>query len=173
MRKLMVLAASLVFTAIGSRPADHPRVAAPISVKSPFNVGISVTDVEKSARWYEENLGLVRLKSGTFPAGKFVILASREMSVEIIQHESAVDPRKKLSIAHDYLVQGIFKFGFYVDDLDATVACLKQKHVKFYYEHGEDKELQLRFAIVADDDGNTIQLFEPSPGSHASSETSR
>lgn len=137
--------------------------AAPITVTPQFNFGISVRDAEKTAHWYEENLGLTRTKSGTFPSGKFIILGSPRLSVEIIQDQSAIDPRKQLNVTHDYLLQGVFKIGLYVDDLDATVARLKQRNVRIEHEHGTDEELHLRFAIVFDGDGNTIQLFENKP----------
>ena len=132
-----------------------------ILARPPLNIGLSVADAEKTARWYEETLGLVRRKTSNFPKGKAIILGSSSVEVEIIQHEDATDARKRLNIREDYLAQGIFKFGFYVDNLDATITRLKQRNVKFYYEHGTDEELGLRFAIIADEDGNTIQLFQP------------
>jgi hypothetical protein len=50
-----------------------------------------------------------------------------------------------------------------VDDLDATIARLKQEGVTIHYEHGTDEELHLRFCIINDPDGNTIQMFAKAP----------
>ena len=157
---MIAASATGVVAAAGWMASPERGAAAVVAARPPLNFGISVADVERSARWYEENLGMVRRKSATFPKGKVIILAAPNLEVEIIQHAAAVDARKQLNIREDYLARGIFKVGFYVDDLDATVARLKQHKVKFYYDHGRDEELHLKFAIIADDDGNTIQLFE-------------
>ncbi len=137
--------------------------APPIRAKCPANVGITVADAEKTAAWYEATFGLVRRKSGTFPQGKFIILGSPVLEVEIIQHEASVDARRELKIPNDYLQRGVFKVGFYVDDLDATIARLKERQVRVLMEDGRDPELHLRFALIADPDGNTIQLFQNLP----------
>ncbi len=133
---------------------------APIRAKCPMNFGITVPDAERTAQWYEATLGLVRRKTATFPKGKAIILGSPDLEVEIIQHESSVDGRKQLNIPEGYLMRGIFKIGFYVDDLDSTVTRLKERKTHFYMERGYDEELRLRFAIIADGDGNTIQIFQ-------------
>ncbi len=145
----------------GSQPpaAQGP----PIRAKCPTNIGITVADAEKAAAWYEATFGLARRKSGTFPQGKFIILGSPSLEVEIIQHEASVDARRELKISNDYLQRGVFKVGVYVDDLDTTIARLKERHVRLLMEDGKDPELRLRFAILADPDGNTIQLFQSLP----------
>jgi len=135
----------------------------PVRAKCPTNVGITVADAEKTAAWYEATFGLARRKSGTFPQGRFIILGSPTLEVEIIQHEASVDARRELKIPNDYLQRGVFKVGFYVDDLDATIARLKERQVRLLMEDGRDPELHLRFALIADPDGNTIQLFQSLP----------
>src|SRR5215467_10470474 len=106
------------------------------------------------------NAGTGPAENGDFPQRQAIILGSPDLEVEIIQHESSVDGRKQLNISDDYLMRGIFKIGFYVDDLDATVMRLKERKVSFYMEKGHDEELRLRFAIISDGDGNTIQIFQ-------------
>src|SRR5215470_1378033 len=143
-----------------SNAQSHSEPPSPIRAKCPMNFGITVADAEKTAQWYEATLGLVRKKTATFPKGKVIILGSPDLEVEIIQHESSVDVRKQLNISEDYLKRGIFKIGFYVDDLDAAVTRLKERKAHFYMEKGFDEELGLRFTIITDVDGNTIQLFQ-------------
>ena len=135
----------------------------PIRARCPTNIGITVADAEKTAAWYEATFGLARRKSGTFPQGKFIILGSPSLEVEIIQHEASVDARRELKFSNDYLQRGFFKGGFYVDDLDATIARLKERQVRLLMEDGRDPELHVRFALIADPDGNTIQLFQNLP----------
>ena len=153
---------TIIFSLANSRPRKLSvgEASIPIHAKCPMNFGITVTDAEKTAQWYEAMLGLVRRKTATFPKGKVIILGSPDLEVEVIQHESSVDARKQLNISEDYLKRGIFKIGFYVDDLDAAVTRLKERKVHFYMEKGYDDELRLRFAIITDVDGNTIQLFQ-------------
>jgi len=163
MRMMLLATVSLILAGgvdLGARKCDQAPPSAAVRAKCPFNFEITVADADKSAAWYESTLGLVRRKSVSFPKGKFIILGSPSIEVEIIQHEASVDTRKDLKISEDYLQRGIFKIGFYVDDLDATVARLKERQVHFYMEKGRDAELHLRFALITDLDGNTIQLFE-------------
>jgi len=161
MRIVVLLLSLLVVPAYAGPPAPQSGTpAVPIKVESQYNFGVSARDAEQTAEWYATNFGLGRVKTGTFPGGKFIILGSPRLSVEIIQHDSAVDARKQLNIHDDYLLRGFFKIGFYVKDLDASVARLKRAHVKIDSEHGSDEQLHLRFAIIQDNEGNTIQLFE-------------
>jgi len=164
MRRGVLLLCLLVVFGQAVRPAaENSSPAAPIPLESQFNFGISAEDAEKTAQWYEGSLGLTRVKTGTFPGGKFIILGSPRVSVEIIQQDSAVDARKQLNIDHDYLLHGFFKIGLYVKDLDATIARLKRTNVRIHLERGTDEQLRLRFAIIHDNEGNTIQLFETAP----------
>ncbi len=161
---LCALALAPQLGSAGGAGTQLPAAQGPaIRAKCPTNIGITVADADKAAAWYEATFGLARRKSGAFPQGTFIMLGSPSLEVEIIQHEASVDARRELKISNDYLQRGVFKVGVYVDDLDATIARLKERQVRLLMEDGRDPELHVRFALIADPDGNTIQLFQSLP----------
>ena len=139
-----------------------PKVAtAPeIHLQSPQFFALSVADAAAEARWYQEVLGL-KVQRDFRPPGTaihVVLLKSDALMIELLQHPEA----KPLTQAPDrFLVHGIFKVGFSVPDLDATVQALKAKGVVFIYEITKDPATGLRFAICKDREGNEIQIFSP------------
>src|SRR3954466_7311243 len=139
-----------------------PSATAPpaVHLQSPQFFALSVADAATEARWYQEILGLKVLRDFRPPgtAIHVVLLQSDAVRVERLQHGDA----KPLAQAPDrYLVHGLFKVGFTVPDLDATVRALKAKGVAFPYDLTKDPATGLRFAICKDAEGNEIQIFSP------------
>jgi hypothetical protein len=59
------------------------------------------------------------------------------------------------------MLRGVYKFGFWVSDLDAVFQKLKGMGVTMKQEKPmEDKPFNLRYMLIEDIDGNTIQIFE-------------
>lgn len=131
-----------------------------IHLQSPQFFALSVADAAASARWYQEALELKVLRDFQPPGTTIhvVLLKSDALMIELLQHGEA-KPRTQAPEA--YLVHGIFKVGFSVPDLDATVRALKAKGVTFSYEITQDPATGLRFAICKDREGNEIQIFGP------------
>lgn len=140
--------------------APTPATAPPAHPQAPQFFALSVADAAAEARWYQENLGLKVLRDFRPPgtAIHVVLLQSDALMIELLQHGDA----KPLTQAPDrYLVHGLFKVGFTVPDLEATVRALKAKGVAFPYDVTKDPATGLRFAIFKDVEGNEIQIFSP------------
>jgi len=153
-----MIVVSAFFVTFGATSSRDQKETPAITAHAPFNFGISVHDAEATTQWYEANMGLKLRKTASYAHGKAIILGAGDAEVEIIQDDRAQDVGKGLS---DYQKHGIFKIGFYVLDLDGVVTRLKKNNVHFYHDIFTDEELRLRSAIISDNDGNTIQLFEP------------
>jgi predicted enzyme related to lactoylglutathione lyase len=131
--------------------------------KAPVYFAISVPDLGASVKWYAENLGLtasVLLDGGP---SKVAILQGEGLLVEIVQPPNASAEAKGPGPDEIHLRRGLFKVGFYVKDLDATVAHLQKKGVRLLGSAFSDEKLGLRSILILDNNENIIQLFEVFP----------
>jgi len=131
------------------------------SVRGGF-VAISVPDLDASAKWYAEKLGLKVVKHATSADKRSAvkILVGNGLSVELIVLADAVSLSKiapELKGSHQ--VHGIFKSGVYVDDLDATLKELKARQVTMAFEPFFDSSMQCRMFAIRDNNGNILQFF--------------
>lgn len=136
--------------------AQTPASAPAVRPVAPQFFALSVPDAAASARWYQEMFGLTLLREIKPPDGSvhIFILVSDALHVEILQNKEA-----KPAGQAPFLTHGFFKTGFHVADLEATVAALKAKGVSFAYDITDDPT-GARFAILSDNSGNRIQLFQ-------------
>lgn len=143
-------------------PAPSPAPA--VEALAPQFVGLSVADLDASVRWYQDTLGLRLAEKIQAPDGsaRVAILRGEGLVMELLQHRQSV-PVKKLApdLAGAYLVQGIFKVGFHVWDLDGVVARLRKRGVRFVTDVVDDQAHGQRFVLVEDNGGNTLQIFAP------------
>lgn len=62
--------------------------------------------------------------------------------------------------ADDVLLNGIFKFGFAVDDFDRWAMHFRKQNVAFRGEVVEDPQSGKRMVVLLDPGGNRVQIFE-------------
>jgi catechol 2,3-dioxygenase-like lactoylglutathione lyase family enzyme len=122
---------------------------------------LSVADVNASAGWYTEKLGLKVImpltKSG--PAS-VIVLEGSGLIVELIQHDDAAPLSKAApTVKANYLVHGIFKAGVIVEDFDKTLAMLRERNVPIAFGPFPAKSGQRANVIIRDNAGNLIQFF--------------
>src|ERR1700741_4918743 len=127
----MILAAALPAMAVAQSPtAASP---APIFTTSAVFFALSVSDLDASARWYAEKLGLRMTMSAPrtdATKSKMALLQGGGLTVELVQHDDAAPLGSVLPQARGALfVHGIFKVGFTVDDYDATLAAIRARGV--------------------------------------------
>jgi Lactoylglutathione lyase and related lyases len=126
-------------------------------------VAITVPDLDASAKWYAEKLGLKMVKNHAMrPDNKaaVTILEGNGLAVELIWLADAVPLSKaapQLKGPQD--VYGILKSGIFVDDLDAALKELKSRNVTFAFDTFYDKSTDCRMFAIRDDNGNIIQFF--------------
>jgi catechol 2,3-dioxygenase-like lactoylglutathione lyase family enzyme len=151
---LSVMAASVLLA-----PAHAAQPGPALATRGAF-FALSVADVNASARWYAEKLGLkVTLSPPKEAHGQVVVLEGGGLIVELIQTDQAM-PLAKLSPPVDdpFKIHGFFKAGVIVEDYDATLATLKERGVPMAYGPFTPKEGRRNF-IISDNAGNLIQFF--------------
>jgi catechol 2,3-dioxygenase-like lactoylglutathione lyase family enzyme len=134
----------------------------------PFNVvnggfvAISVPDLDASANWYMEKLGLKRVKHAISADKKsaVTILQGNGLSVELICLAEAASLSKIApALKGSHQVYGIFKVGVFVDDFDAALRELKSRQITFAFEPFFDGSMQCRMFAIRDNNGNILQFF--------------
>jgi catechol 2,3-dioxygenase-like lactoylglutathione lyase family enzyme len=142
-------------------PATTPPTGPPVLTTSGTFFALSVADVEKSAKWYTDKLGLsVAMRAPKTNKMAVVLLGGGGLIVELVQHADS-KPLSQIapSMKETVLIQGIFKVGVVVDDFDKTLAALRERKVEIafgpYLASGE----QSANVIIRDNGGNLIQIF--------------
>lgn len=126
-------------------------------------VALVVPDLDASARWYTDKLGLKVVKERAIRPDKkaaVTILQGNGLSVELIWFADAA-PLAKLApqTSGSQDVHGILKAGIVVDDLDATLKELKARGVAMAFETFYDKAMDSRMFAIGDNNGNILQFF--------------
>ena len=157
--------ATAAFIVLGAAPAGFPsgvRDDAVLQVRGAF-FALSVADVDASARWYEEKLGLgvvMRAPRTDETRSAATVLRGGGLTVELVRHDDARPLRGLVPEGRGALgVHGIFKVGVTVDDLDATLAALRARGVQPAMGPWPRRGDAPANAIIRDAEGNYIQLF--------------
>ena len=119
---------------------------------------IYVPDVERSARFYVGRLGFQEL-SRMPPEGDagYIGLQLHDSRMAIV-HESW--PAERIAVRVGSLPR--FELWIYVDDVDQTVAQLRDAGVAVLAD-AEDMPWGERMAYVSDPDGNPVAIASPPP----------
>ncbi|GGF23514.1 hypothetical protein GCM10010954_22900 [Halobacillus andaensis] len=119
-------------------------------------VFVPVTDLERSKKWYEEHLGLI--KADEWSKGAGYVFPSGSMTIALIKVENT-------EFTTEFTVEGSYKnvyFNLKTDDIEAAHRKLKANHVKT--TDIEDLEFMKKFDFK-DPDGNTISVVSEEPSS--------
>ena len=124
-------------------------------------LSLTTRDAGRMIAWYRTNFDL-RVMRTVRPDGMnltVTILDGPLATVEILARPDArpADPQPQSRI-------GFFKAGFAVDDLDPWLARWQAAGVVFANPPFDDDQPPLREVILADPDGNRIQIIAPIPG---------
>jgi predicted enzyme related to lactoylglutathione lyase len=160
------LAITLVFmgvvTAGVMNAQSHPQND-PLDSLRPYLVGISVPNADQAATWYEQKLGFKSYGAAQTPDGTTAIVVERgSFAVELLQYKDSFSIRRfqpQYNSASGKL-QGISKFAFAVNDLEAALAQLKRQGVHIVREITDVKGMGVSFFLIEDNNGNVIQIFQ-------------
>ena len=152
-------------------PAAAPGQSAESRTEPPFRsaagafLGLSVPDVQASARWYSEKLGLrVVMEAPKRDGAAVAVLEGGRLIVELVQLDAAVPLRSAAPTAKGpEFVHGIFKAGLLVEDFDRTVAMLRARGAEIAYGPFPARGNQRANVVIRDNAGNLIQFFGPGP----------
>lgn len=156
-------APALPATLADSAPAGPSAPAAAqlpiVPDAGPQFFAISVRDVDASARFYRKVFGLATKKELKPGDGGYrvLILGSDRLVVELGHGRDfriGEDPLRR------HLVAGVFKVGFYVTDLSLALRALAEHGISPVVGPFVEKDLGIRSAVIHDNEGNAIQLFE-------------
>jgi len=141
--------------------AQRPAPARPAFTAAGAFFALSVADLDVSARWYEEKLGLTRTMTAPRREGAaVVVLEGGGLVVELVQLDSArALQRIAPSARGPQDVHGFFKAGVIVDDFDRALAELRARGVEIAYGPFPPRAGQRANVIVRDGAGNLLQLF--------------
>lgn len=135
--------------------------AVPPDLEPYFNA-ILVEDIIVSQHWYQEVLGYEVVSESKINEGFSVVnLKKGSAALELIQLSTALSISEAIpGYVAKTRINGFFKMGFLVVDLDQWVTFLQEKQVQFNGNVVQDPVTGKRMVIILDPDGNRVQLFE-------------
>lgn len=161
---LALLCALPACGAAAPMPATTQKAPAPLpSTPAPFFFALSVKDVEASRAWYQKALGF-RLKRKADLPERQIRISILETDQGLLELVELPDSRSLEDLIPDATVRdslrGIYKIGFRVADLDATVRHLEKVAVPLRGKVFTESDGSMRSTQVEDPDHNVVQLFE-------------
>lgn len=149
---------SLISQAAAARTPNKASKATIVATRGAF-FAVSVADLEASAQWYSEKLGLEVVLDVPASGGTAVrVLEGGGLIVELARHDDAVP--SGCAATDPALCHGVFKAGVLVKDLDKTLEKLAARGVPVAFGPFPAQSNQRANAIIRDNAGNLIQLFE-------------
>jgi glyoxylase I family protein len=161
-----VIGASLLAVLLGTASAPQPRPpeTAPAGQEfRPFLVAMLVADLGASRRWYEEVLGFRAAEAETLPASgdtSGVILERSGFRLELIARTGSFAASSRLTRDDAALLRGITKIAFAVDDLAVVGARASARGSTIVRALHPSRYPGMRSMILADPDGNWVQMYD-------------
>ncbi|UDF04979.1 VOC family protein [Asticcacaulis sp. AND118] len=125
-------------------------------------MAVSVADARATARWYTQMLGFAVTQEGAVPDRpiRFAFLANGDSLIEIIERpDAAPPPLAENSQRQAWRTHGIFKAGFWTDDIEALETHLTAKGALFSHRIVRPDGAPYRTLAVRDPEGNIVQIF--------------
>jgi len=131
----------------------------------PYSVGIFVSDIDKSSRWYAKVFDMKLTKELSFPeydSLKINFLEGNDFRIEMIEKKTAFSITEYVRDynLNDKPLIGFFKIAFLVPDIQMVYDRLKAFDVVVLYEITKDSQFNSKFFIIKDLDGNVIQFIQ-------------
>jgi methylmalonyl-CoA/ethylmalonyl-CoA epimerase len=126
----------------------------------PLHLGISVSNLEESIKWYSETLGFTLAKRADLSAHlRIAIVEYQGFGIELIEvRGSDTNPLAWRDPGAQHLRQGVVHFAFEVADLQATADTLRERGAQFACEPTTLKELGIQYFHIFDRDGNLLEF---------------
>ncbi len=113
------------------------------------HIALSVSDPEKSAKFYSETFDMEILERTDSPLATGVYLSDGTICLALLKFKN--DESAGLERGKDWI--GTHHFGFWVDDLDTQGAKIKASGGKFFMDLPEQKDTLYYEAKYRDPDG--------------------
>ena len=135
----------------------------PLPVFAPHHVGLTVPDLDKAAAWYQDVLGFdVQTRTSNPETGLQIAMLGKDgFSIELFQMPSCgrLEPVYD-DIAGHLPYEGWRHLAFRVDDLEATMAELKERGAAHAGGPIENAALGFTYAFVVDPFGNLVEFLQ-------------
>jgi len=153
MRKNLLLATSLFFTSALFSQVSQPDL-------TPNFSAVVVKNLDSSIRWYQSVLGVkIKDRPPAIDEYRIAILESPRLVLELIEFKYALERSKILeNKAEGAMIQGYFKIGFKVTDMDSFLLYLEK--IKITVDRIYKDSSGKRNFLIYDPDGNLVQFFE-------------
>lgn len=128
----------------------------------PYLVAVSVANLEASAGWYEDVLGLRVVDKKAFPESgiKIALLEADGFRLELVELRGSVSPSTCTDVSNPAALRGFGKYAFQIDDLAEFVKGLERRGVAILHDARSAPKDGERSVIIKDNDGNWLQFFQ-------------
>ena len=153
MRLIGITVSAALMTVTGLEGQLVPSGTPEFEILGPAFLALQVADVESAATWYSTVFSLSPVNEIDAVDGRYRIriLTSPTLTVELIEtRDIARAPERHL---------GLFKFGFYVDDIEAAFRWFRGVGVETDNSTFVDSALSARSFLMRDPEGNRLQVF--------------
>ncbi|MEO9917607.1 MAG: VOC family protein [Parasphingorhabdus sp.] len=124
---------------------------------------LTVKDIDSMSAWYQQMLKVEQIVKADRPApdGPVVILGNNQLLIEMQMRSDAVDRHLYMDGKKEaHRAFGVFKIGFFANDLDELARFLETKGANFNHPIvSTGAPLHLRTFAMRDPEGNTVQVF--------------
>ncbi len=127
---------------------------------------VSVRDLDATGAWYARALHLTVAREFRSPDGTvaLAVLQRPGLTVELVAHRASIGVDSLANVSRGYLIQGLFKAGFFVHGIDELFNELRALGVQTDEQVIVDEEMSLRFFVFRDPEDNRLQAFERCDG---------
>ena len=152
----------------GGHAQELSRDTGKFTLQSVF-ASISVADLDRALAWYGVNFGFRKVKELKFPPDvRIGFVENGSLTLELAELKGAIPfgtVKEKIAAIRDRSsLQGLYKIGFFVADLESESERLKENGVKFLYGPSTDEGSGDSWLIVEDPDGNLVQMIQRGTG---------
>lgn len=136
--------------------------SAPVLRVNNLSVCLSVSNLERASRWYEESLGFRPLQQVDFPdmGARVAFLGADGVEVELVESSSFEACLRPDPPMEHVTAQGVSQLSIRVDDLALLAQRLRDRDIPIVFGPVDAAPLQLRALFIRDLDGNLIEFVE-------------
>ncbi len=161
--RAQVLAAALLaveFSPLHSQARPDLDSTALGAAPAPF-IGLSVADLDRAIGWYRDVLGFRLISQGTVADGtaRAALLQNGASLLEVLDFPDSKSPKDVAPQLREGHMQGFFKAGFVVANLDSAYSRLRQRGARIDFGIVRPANGLYRTFGLRDPEGNLIQLF--------------
>ena len=126
------------------------------------HVGVSVSDLDESRKWYADVLGMTEGHRFEIPPFglRGCFMAGHGTRVELLERAGSAGGIGGHHPPEALLTRGYGHIAFETSDLDADYAGLVARGALPVWDPRPSPEAGIRMAFVADNDGNLVELVE-------------